>query len=406
MAGGTVLVLGGGVGGLVASNVLNEKLGRRVRVQLIERKKEFQFPPSYPWLMLGMRKPEQVQRSLSPLKKKGIDVVHDEVLSIDVVKKVVKTRDDAFSFDHLIIALGAEYALDAVPGFREHAHHIYDLESALRFRTAIDDFSGGDVAVGVSRTPFKCPAAPYETALLLDHHFKKKGLGNRFRIRFFTPEGLPLPSAGPDIGNGTLELMKSRGIDPKFNAKLTEIRPKEAVFEDGSTIPFDLLFAVPPHKCPQPVVDAGLTDQSGWIPVDPGTLLTKFENVYAVGDVASVPTPLGFVPYLPKAGVFAHGQAEVVADNIVAEIEGRATKKAFDGSGSCFLMTGGEQAGFVKGTWFAKPHPDIRFQSPSRALYMERVLFEKYWMHHWFHTNALMEVLDGPIDWMHHKIQH
>jgi sulfide:quinone oxidoreductase len=380
----TVLVLGCGVGGLVASNSLKAKLRTQVKVKLIERRKEFQFPPSYPWLMLGMRKPEQVQRSLSPLKKKGIEVVNDEVVSIDAEKKMVKTQSNEFSFDYLIIALGADYAPDLIPGFRDHAYHIYDLESALRSRKAVEDFPGGRIAVGVSRTPFKCPAAPYETALLLDHYYKKKGLGDKVRIHFFTPEGLPLPSAGPEIGNGTVDLMKSRGIDLKFKVKLTEVKPREAVFDDGSTIPFDLLFAVPPHVCPKPVVDAGLTDQTGWIPVDPGTMQTKYNGVYSVGDVTSVPTPSGFLPYLPKAGVFAHGQAEVVAHNIAAEISGRGTKKGWDGSGSCFLMIGGSQAAFVKGTWYAKPHPDIKFHPPSRALYMERVLFEKYWMRHWF----------------------
>lgn len=384
MAERAILVLGGGVGGLVASSLLKKSLGNHVKVTLIDRKKNFQFPPSYPWVMLGMRKPEQTERSLSALKGKGIDVVNAEVTSIEVGKKLVRTKDGEFSFDHLIIALGAEYALDSVPGLKEHAHHIYDLESALRFKQAIEVFTGGNIAVGVSRMPFKCPAAPYETALLLDHYFKKKGLGDKIRIRFFTPEGLPLPSAGPEIGNGTLEFMKSRGIESRFKVKLTEVKPGEAIFEDSSTIPFDLLFAVPPHKCPQVVVDAGLTDQTGWVSVDPATMQTKFENVYAVGDVTSVPTPSGFVPYLPKAGVFAHGQAEIVAHNLATEIRGRGTKKLWDGTGACFLMTGGAQSAFVKGTWYAKPHPDIKFHSPSRIWYMQRVLFEKYWLHHWF----------------------
>jgi sulfide:quinone oxidoreductase len=384
MAVSKVLVIGGGVGGLVASNLVKKKLGKKSDVTLVERKKNFQFPPSYPWVMLGMRKPEQTEKSLSPLQKKGIDVVNDEVVSIEPEKKLVKTRNSEFSFDYLVIALGAEYAPELVPGLKEYAHHIYDLDSTLRFRDRLAEFSGEDMAVGVSRTPFKCPAAPYETALLLEHRFREAGLGGKIKIRFFSPEGLPLPSAGPEIGNGTLELMKSRGIEARFKVKLTEVKINEAVFDDGSSIPFDLLFAVPPHKSPKPVVDSGLTDQTGWIPVDPGTMQTRAQNVYAVGDVVSVPTPSGFVPFLPKAGVFAHGQAEVVAHNIAVDVKGIGTKRKFDGSGSCFLMTGGGKAAFVKGTWYSEPHPDIKFRSPSRGLYAERVVFEKYWMHHWF----------------------
>ncbi len=382
MAEKRILVLGGGVGGLVASNLLRKSLAAKVVVTLIERKKTFRFPPSYPWLMLGARKPEQTEKSLAPLREKGIEVVNDEVLSIDVQARDVKTAGDEFPFDYLVVALGAEYAPDSIPGFREYAYHIYDLENAIRFREAIEGFSGGTVAVGVSRTPFKCPAAPYETSLLLEEYFRKKGVNSK--VRFFTPEGLPLPSAGPVIGNGTAELLKSRGIDARFKVRLTEVRPDEAVFDDGSTIPYDLLFAVPPHRCPQPVVDAGLTDQTGWVPVDPASMQTSHDGVYAVGDVASVPTPSGYVPFLPKAGVFAHRQAEVVSHNIAVEIKGKGTKRTYDGSGECFLMTGSNLAGFVKGIWFTKPHPEIRFYAPSRARYAERVLFEKYWMHHWF----------------------
>ncbi len=384
MTGKQVLILGGGVGGLVTSSSVKKGLHGKGEVTLIERKKTFQFPPSYPWVMLGVRKPEQTERILSQLGRKGIRVVNDEVLSIDVEGKSVKTSGDRFSFDYLVIALGADYALDSIPGYQEHAHHIYSLEAAIRFRDAIENFVGGTIAMGVSRTPFKCPAAPYEAALLVEHHFRNKGAGGRVKVKFFTPEGLPLPSAGPEIGNGVAEMMKSRGIDARFKVKLTEVRPSEAVFEDGSSMPFDLLFAVPPHRCPQPVIDAGLTDQSGWIPVDPTTMQTRYAGVYAIGDVTSVPTPMGFVPFLPKAGVFAHRQAEVVSHNIVSEITGRGRPTTYDGSGECFLMIGGNQAGFVEGTWFSEPRPDISFHAPSRARYAERVLFEKYWMSHWF----------------------
>jgi sulfide:quinone oxidoreductase len=380
----TALILGGGIGGLVAANALKEKVGDKARVTLVERKKQFQFPPSYPWLMLGMRKPEQVQRNLDVLERKGVDVVKGEVSTIDLSQHTVRVNGSELSYDYLIIALGAQYAQERIPGLAENSHHIYDLESTLKFQKALQNFNVGTIAVGISSLPFKCPAAPYETALLIDHYVRGTGMRDKIKIRFFTPEGLPLPSAGPDIGNRTLEFMKSKDIDAKFKVKLKEARPGEAIFDDGSSIPFDLLFAVPPHKCPRPVEEAGLTDQSGWIPVEPTTMRTKYHNVYAVGDVTSVATPSGFAPFLPKAGVFAHRQAEVVSNNIALEIRGRGKRKAWDGGGACFLMTGGSQAAFVKGNWFSQPKPTIQFHSPSRIWYMQRVLFEKYWMHHWF----------------------
>ena len=96
----------------MASNLLKKELGRLAKVTLIERKKNFQFPPSYPWLMLGMRKQEETERSLAPLKRKRIEVINDEIVSIDPSNKVVKTRnndDGEFTYDYLIMALGAEY---------------------------------------------------------------------------------------------------------------------------------------------------------------------------------------------------------------------------------------------------------------------------------------------------------
>jgi sulfide:quinone oxidoreductase len=384
MARKAVLILGGGVGGLVAANLLREKLGDQAEITLIERKKVFEFPPSYPWVMLGQRRPDQAQRPLGSLKRKGIRVVTGEVSNIGLDDQHVQVAGSKVAYDHLIIALGAEYAPAGVPGLADFSHHIYDLESAIRLRKALAAFDGGVVAVGVSRLPFKCPAAPYETALLIDHQLRARGLGNKFRIRFFTPEGMPLPSAGADIGNRALDFLKARGIEPTFKTKLAEVKAGEATFDDGSAIRFDLLIAVPPHSCPRVVREAGLTDETGWVPVDPTTMRTKHSNVYAIGDVSSVPTPSGFVPYLPKAGVFAHGQAEVVANNISVEIKGRGKTKGWDGAGACFLMTGGAQAAFVKGSWFTTPRPEVKFSPPSRTSYMQRVLFEKYWMTHWF----------------------
>ena len=382
-----VLVLGGGIGGLVASSLLKDRLKEDIDLQLVERKKTFDFPPSYPWLMVGMRRREQVQKNLDLLrKKKGIQVSNDDVLSIDIEGKSVLTKSGGkLPFDYLVIALGAEYSTTAIPGFSEHAQHIYDLESALKFKEAVETFNGGTIAVGISRTPFKCPAAPYEVALLLDDFYKKKGIRDKVKFEFFTPEGIPVPAVGPEIGNKVLDLLKSRGINYHPKLKVKEIKSSEIIFvESEERISYDMLFCVPPHAAPKPVVEAGLTDETGWIPVNPKTLETRHAGIYAIGDVASIATPKGYTPFLPKAGVFAHGQAEVVAHNLSAEITGRGKPREWDGQGACFLEVGKGQSAYVKGTFLAEPKPEIEFHMPGKVWHMEKVAFEKYWMHHWF----------------------
>lgn len=380
----TVLVLGGGIGGIAASSIVKQKAGDRARVQLVDKKRQFQFPPSYPWLVMGMRTPDQVQRDLTLLKSKGIEVLNDEVSSIDLDGKRVQTAESVLTYDYLVVALGADYDIDLIPGFRQYALHIYDLDSAVQFKEAVEGFRGGTIAIGVSRTPFKCPAAPYEMALLMDDYFTKKGIRDKVRFEFFTPEPAPVPSVGPAVGGMVLELLKARGINYHPKEKLVQIDSNQLHFEGGQSIPFDLLFCVPPHRAPRPVVGAGLTDESGWIPVNPWTLETKHPGVYAIGDVTSVPTPKGYVPFLPKAGVFAHGQAEIVAHNIAFRLRGRGKEKVWDGHGSCFLEVGAGKSAFVKGKFLAEPRPEIEFHDPARIWHLQKLLFEKYWMRRWF----------------------
>ena len=380
----TVLVLGGGIGGVAAASLLKEKLGDRARIRLVERKTHFQFPPSYPWVMLGLRKAGTVQRDMGALRKKGIDVVHAEVQGIDTNDRSVQTSNGRLAYDDLIVALGAEYAPEAIPGFAEHAHHVYDLDSALRFKEAIERFDGGTIAVGVSRLPFKCPAAPYEVALLLDDFYARKGMRAKVEIDFFTPEGMPVPAAGPEIASRVAGLLAERGVRYLPKVKLMEVGPEELRFEEGGVLPYELLFCVPPHRAPQPVVEAGLTDGTGWIHVHPATLETKLPGVYALGDVTSIATPSGYVPFLPKAGVFAHGQAETLANYLAAEIKRWGKAKAWDRQGACFLEVGRGPRAFVKGNFLAAPTPEIAFHMPGKVWHMQKVLFERHWMRRWF----------------------
>ncbi len=380
--GKNVLILGCGLGGLAAASTLARQAKGAVSITVVERKTSFHLPAVFPWVMMGWRTPKQVQRDLARLSRKKVKVINDNVKSIDLSNKRVKTNSSTLTYDHLIVALGAEYSPDDIPGYSEHAHHIYDLDSAVKFRDALQTLpEAGTIAIGVSRLPFKCPAAPYEAAFLLEDHFRKNR--RKVNFQFFTPEGSPLPAAGPVLGKQVERMLTQRGIQYHPKKKLVRVEKTKAVFEDKTEIAYDLLFAVPPHKCPKPVVDAGLTDSSGWVPVNPQTLATKFEDVYAVGDVTAVETPHGHVPLLPKAGVFAWGQAETVANNLAVSITGKGERKAWDGIGECFLETSKSEGAFLRGSFLSNP-PRLEFHPPRRKWHLEKVKFEKFWLTHWF----------------------
>ena len=373
-----IVVLGCGMGGLTACKILSRQLGTAATVTIIEQRDSFRFPPAFHWLVFGWREVKEIQRNLSTLTRgKNVRLINERVESIDVANHQVKTRTQDVAYDRLIIALGAELSFEGIQGLEKYSYHAYDLEGSVKLRAAVENFDGGRVAIGISRIPIKCPPAPYELALLLEDHLRRAR--KRAEIHFFTPETLPVPAAGMVIGKQVERLLASRGVEYHPRTRLVRVEEKKAVFEGGLEIPFDLLITAPPHVCPRIVVDAGLTDSSGWVPVNSNTLATKHEDVFAIGDVAAVETPHGHVAFLPKAGVFAQGQAEIVANNMGVSITGRGTNSRWDGTGSCFLDVSRSESAFLRGTFLSNP-PRLEFHPPRRKWHLERVKLEKQWL--------------------------
>jgi sulfide:quinone oxidoreductase len=279
-------------------------------------------------------------------------------------------------YDHLVVSLGVDYSPGDVPGLEQYAHQFYDLGSAMKLRDALESFDG-KLVIGISRLPIKCPVAPYGMALLLQDHFARAK--RNVTIDFFTPEPYPAPAAGPVIGKQVERLLVSKKIGFRPKVKLSKVEKDRVVFEDKTELPFDLFIAVPPHKCPSPVVDAKLTDPSGWVPVSPHTLATRFERVYAIGDVTSIETPHAHVPFLPKSGSFTVGQAEVVANNIAMAITGKGERKIWDGTGSCFLEVNKSESALLRGAFLSNP-PRLEYHPPRRKWQLEKTKLEEYWM--------------------------
>jgi sulfide:quinone oxidoreductase len=381
-----ILILGGGIGGQVAANRLRGLLGRHHEITIIDKNESFAFAPSFLWLMTGDRRPEEITRKINQLVRPGIEVVQAEIRRIDLANRFIEVNTGRLDYDYLIIALGAELAPEIIPGLSGAAHTFYTIEGAKKLQDALKEFKGGTLAIVVSALPYKCPGAPHEASMLIDAFFQNRGLRDKVDLHLFTPEPQPMPVAGPKLGGEVKQMLESKGIHFHPLHKLISVNPdnRELIFEGKEKVGYDLLVAIPPHRGPNIIREAGLANEAGWIPVDRATLATRNENVYAIGDIAAVPIPGRWRPdaplMLPKAGVFAHAHAEVLAYNIAAEITENTAKAKFQGRGYCMLEAGGGRAGLAFGNFFAEPSPEIQLKGTGKTWHLGKVLFEQWWL--------------------------
>lgn len=380
----TALVLGAGIGGLVAAEELRKRLPRTDRVVVVDRAAQHSFAPSLLWLMVGNRSPGDLSRPFDRLGKRGIELIRSEVRRIDPMRREVELEGQTLRGDALVVALGASLAPEAIPGLADAGHCLYTLDGATAIRDALQRFSGGRIVVLTAAPHYKCPAAPYEAAMLVEAYCRGKGIRPSTQISFYAAEAGPMAVAGPAISAAVRGMVESRDIAyrPEHQVTAVDAKARRMSFANGSEGAFDLLLYVPPHRAPAVVKEAALVNESGWIPVDRHTLQTQYENVFAIGDVNTIPLTLG--KPLPKAGVFAHGEAEVVARNIARGWTAKGAPQRFSGGGACFIEVGDGRAGFGSGNFFAEPLPQVRMRQPSRFWHAGKVLYEKFWLYRHF----------------------
>lgn len=378
----TTLILGGGFGGLTCARALRAALPPEHRIIVVDRAPLFLVGATKTWVMLGEKSAEEITRQRGTLLPAGVELIQADVMRIDAATREAQTSAGTIRGDHLVIALGSEQELGAVPGLAESAHSFYGLLDALHLQAALDAFKGGRVVLLIPRVPFPCPPGPYEGMLLIHDLLTRRGIREKCTLDAYTMEKLPMATAGPAMGNAVVALLTERSIGYHPLKKTARVEParKAVRFEDGSEALFDLLITVPPHRVPRVAVESWLAPPEGWIPVDPATLAIKSPNaaahVYAIGDVTSVPLPGRWIPEmplaLPKAGVMAAAQGEVVAANIASVVRGEAPVASFDGTGHCFIEIGGKRAMRGDGDFFKMPHPEMSANPPDEAAYRSK----------------------------------
>lgn len=383
----TVVVLGAGVGGLNVAGQLRERLPGSDKVVLIDQSFEGALGLSLLWVLRGWRTPADITVRPSQDMLQGVEMVKARVRTIEPDRRKVVTDAGEFLCDALVIALGADLDPSVVPGLAEaletgQAGEFYTLDGSAWLHDKVRRFSGGRLAVLVAGVPFKCPAAPFEGALLLADLLRETGARDTVLIETYTPDPLPMPVAGPVVGQALVDMLTAYGIDFHGQRIIERVDggAGELVFADGSRESFDLLAVVPPHRPPAAVRGTPL-GSSGWIPVDARTFSTGTRGVWALGDVTLLTLSNG--KPLPKAAVFAEGAADVVTNGVLRHLGYEAPEPWYDGHGSCYIELGDRMAAKGEGEFFAVPAPTVTLYEPSTHFHEEKAAQEADWLKRW-----------------------
>jgi sulfide:quinone oxidoreductase len=187
----------------------------------------------------------------------------------------------------------------------------------------------------------------------------------------------PIPIS-EEASNGILRALEERDIGWWPQSKVTALDPltKTATLADSQSIPYSLFLAIPVHRAPKVVEESALVEEDGWIAVDHRTFATKFENVYAVGDVTSAP--------LPRVGAIAEGEAGTLADVLVHQLRGGETPQPYQGIATCYIEFGGSKVARFDANFLSGPSPFGTFTEASEETAASKIEFGATRRRRWF----------------------
>ena len=380
--GGSILILGAGFGGLEAATRLRAALDESFEITIVDRNDFFNFGFTKFDLVFGRKEPEDCKESLWAVEEKGIRFHQAVIESIDPEGRQVETSKGPLTADYMVVALGADIAPEATPGFLESGgHHFYSFAAAEWLWPLVDEFKGGQILIAIFDKPYKCPPAPYEAAFQLDDFYRQRGIRQDVAIDMLIPGPMPLPIS-PTVSAGIEETLTSKQIALHKSHKVVEVdyQNKQAVVANETRYPYDLFLGIPVHRPPAVVLECPLGDQ-GWIRVDPATMQTSFDRVWAMGDVVQI--PIGEFA-VPKAGAFAEDAAATVAADILRSIRGQGQVEPFEAQGACYFEFGDGKVAQIAANFLGGQAPDLALQGPSLKFRAYKEEFERSRIEKWF----------------------
>ncbi|MDH3349660.1 MAG: NAD(P)/FAD-dependent oxidoreductase [Desulfobulbaceae bacterium] len=325
-----LVILGAGCAGTMMANKLRRDLdANEWNITIIDKDNVHYYQPGFLFVPFDINTPQEIKKSRSEFLQSGINFVISELVNVDWDKQEVTTATKGkFKYDILVMSTGCDQRPEEVEGMKDgwgkDIHSFYGYDDCQNLRKALKGFNGGKLVINIAEMPIKCPVAPLEFAFLADWHFQERGIRDKVEIELATPlaGAFTKPVATKVLTSACEE--KGIKITPNFSIGSVDNEKKVIAAYDGTEVNYDMLVAIPPNFGSQVMIDSGISDPMGYIPVDKQTLQPEGrENVWVIGDGTNVPTS--------KAGAVAHFQADVLHENILAYIDGSEQHALSDG---------------------------------------------------------------------------
>ncbi len=396
-----LLILGAGTAGTIVANKLNHLLGHDDwQITIVDQHETHYYQPGFLFIPFGIYGEQDVVKPRRDFIPPGVEMIVSEIEIIEPEQNRVKiTKDNRYLYyDYLVIATGTHPVPEETPGlteseWRESIHDFYTYDGAIALAKKLRTWQGGRMALSIMEIPYKCPVAPLEFIFLADWFFQERQMRDKVELTLVTPltGAFTKPRASRMLGD-TLD-KKNIKLVAEFYPERVEPEKKVLISYDEEEVEYDLLVTIPVNMGAEVIGRSGLGDELNHVPVDKHTFQSKkYENIFALGDAANLPTS--------KAGSVAHFASEVFVDNFIRHIEGMPMLEKFDGHANCFIESGFGKGILIDFNYDVEPLPG-KYPLPGIgpfSLLQESEM--NHWgkvMFRWLYWNFLLKGREMPI---------
>ncbi|RMG90095.1 MAG: NAD(P)/FAD-dependent oxidoreductase [Chloroflexi bacterium] len=396
-----ILILGAGTAGTMAANKLNHLLNKQEwQITVVDQDETHYYQPGFLFIPFGIYGEQEVVKPKKRFLPANVQLIISPIQLIEPEKNrvILEKENQILEYDYLIIATGTHPRPDQTPGlteeeWRKSIHDFYTYEGAIALRNKLKNWQGGHLVVNIMEMPIKCPVAPLEFLFLADWYFTQRQMRDRVKLTLVTP--LPGAFTKPKATQLLSQMFTERGIEvvPEFYTERVEPAQKLLISYDEEEVPYDLLVTIPVNMGADVIGRSGLGDELNHVPVDKHTFLsTKYDNIFALGDAASLPTS--------KAGSVAHFAVEAFAENFIRYVNGRNMEPNFDGHANCFIETGYGKGILIDFNYDVEPLPGkfpLPGIGPFTLLQESRINHWGKMMFRWLYWNMLLPGREIPF---------